>query len=133
MSGSPYASGGAARSNRWKAKLSSRLEESRRDSGGTDGASQERRSACRRSLPQDNTEASQDPPYLEGSHSRKAGTDMHTAIKQAEYIWLDGATPVQKLRSKSRIVALPDQAPVIDTFPEWSFDGSSTSQASGND
>jgi hypothetical protein len=36
---------GAARSNRWKAKLSSRLEASRRDGGGTDGASQERRSA----------------------------------------------------------------------------------------
>jgi glutamine synthetase len=58
---------------------------------------------------------------------------MHMAIIQAEYIWLDGAAPVQRLRSKSRIVALSAQEPVIETFPEWSFDGSSTYQASGND
>ena len=30
------------------------------------------------------------------------------AITQAEYLWLDGAAPVHRLRSKSRIVALPD-------------------------
>lgn len=29
---------------------------------------------------------------------------MNTVITQAEYIWLDGATPVQRLRSKSREV-----------------------------
>ena len=58
---------------------------------------------------------------------------MTMAITQAEYIWLDGAAPVQRLRSKSRIVALPEKEPVIETFPEWSFDGSSTYQASGND
>jgi glutamine synthetase len=58
---------------------------------------------------------------------------MHMAITQAEYIWLDGAAPIHRLRSKSRIVALPDTDPVLDTFPEWSFDGSSTSQASGHD
>ena len=58
---------------------------------------------------------------------------MNMAIKQAEYIWLDGAAPVQRLRSKSRIVALPEKEPVLDTFPEWSFDGSSTYQASGSD
>ena len=58
---------------------------------------------------------------------------MNMAITQAEYIWLDGAAPVQRLRSKSRIVALSAQDPVFETFPEWSFDGSSTYQASGND
>jgi len=58
---------------------------------------------------------------------------MNMAIKQAEYIWLDGAAPVHRLRSKSRIVALPEMDPVIATFPEWSFDGSSTSQARGTD
>ena len=30
------------------------------------------------------------------------------AITQAEDVWLDGAAPVQRLRSTSRIVALPD-------------------------
>jgi hypothetical protein len=49
---------------------------------------------------------------------------MNMAITQAEYIWLDGAAPVQRLRSKSRIVALSAKDPVIETFPEWSFDGS---------
>lgn len=56
------------------------------------------------------------------------------AIQQAEYIWLDGALPVQKLRSKTRMVAISDQESVcLEHFPEWSFDGSSTYQASGND
>lgn len=55
-------------------------------------------------------------------------------IGQAEYIWLDGAAPTQRLRSKSRVVALSENDPVtIDSFPHWSFDGSSTYQASGND
>src|SRR5262245_58431663 len=55
---------------------------------------------------------------------------MNMAITPAEYIWLDGAVPVHGLRSKSRIVALLAQEPVLETFPEWSFDGSSTDQAS---
>ena len=55
------------------------------------------------------------------SQDRKEGTNMNMAIIQAEYIWLDGAAPVQRLRSKSRIVALPDTDPVIATFPEWSL------------
>ena len=55
-------------------------------------------------------------------------------IQQAEYIWLDGATPVQRLRSKSRIIALSNNDPItIKSFPNWSFDGSSTYQAGGND
>ena len=56
------------------------------------------------------------------------------ALGQAEYIWLDGATPTQKLRSKTRIVAFaPDESVRVSSFPQWSFDGSSTYQASGND
>src|SRR5262245_61765704 len=51
---------------------------------------------------------------------------------QAEYIWLDGAKPIQKLRSKTRIVAIPEKSsPTIESFPEWAFDGSSTYQATG--
>jgi glutamine synthetase len=56
---------------------------------------------------------------------------MNMVITQAEYLWLDGAAPVQRLRSKSRIVAFSATEPVIETFPEWSFDGSSTYQAIG--
>ena len=55
-----------------------------------------------------------------------------TAVRQAEYIWLDGATPTQRLRSKTRIVASPENEPVtLEAFPTWSFDGSSTYQAAG--
>jgi glutamine synthetase len=57
---------------------------------------------------------------------------MNTAITQAEYIWLDGAAPVQRLRSKSRIIALSTKDAVIEAFPVWSFDGSSTYQADGS-
>src|SRR5262245_15219009 len=57
-----------------------------------------------------------------------------TAVRQAEYIWLDGATPTQRLRSKTRIVASPENEPVtLEAFPSWSFDGSSTYQAAGHD
>lgn len=55
-------------------------------------------------------------------------------IQQAEYIWLDGASPEQRLRSKSRVIAIPDHDRLtVESFPDWSFDGSSTYQAVGND
>ncbi|MCF4164864.1 glutamine synthetase beta-grasp domain-containing protein [Zavarzinia compransoris] len=50
----------------------------------------------------------------------------------AEYIWLDGTRPTQQIRSKARIVHVPE-TPVAADFPAWSFDGSSTGQASGED
>ncbi len=50
----------------------------------------------------------------------------------AEYIWIDGAIPTRQLRSKARVVDV-GSAPTIEDFPEWSFDGSSTLQASGDD
>ena len=41
-----------------------------------------------------------------------------TTVRQAEYIWLDGATPTQRLRSKTRIVAFPENEPVtLEAFP----------------
>ncbi len=49
----------------------------------------------------------------------------------AEYIWLDGSRPVQGVRSKMRVVQVPE-APGPRDFPAWSFDGSSTEQASGD-
>lgn len=51
-----------------------------------------------------------------------------------EYIWIDGANPTQKLRSKTRVISLNKQQKDlnISDFPEWGFDGSSTYQALGN-
>ena len=55
-------------------------------------------------------------------------------ITFAEYIWLDGATPVSQLRSKARVVEVEDIDNVsVEDFPEWSYDGSSTAQSPGND
>ena len=50
----------------------------------------------------------------------------------AEYIWLDGDQPTQGIRSKARVVQIP-MDPTPDDFPAWSFDGSSTEQAAGDD
>ena len=49
----------------------------------------------------------------------------------AEYIWIDGAEPTQKLRSKTKILPDLTDATLAD-FPGWVFDGSSTGQAEGN-
>ncbi len=53
-------------------------------------------------------------------------------LQLAEYIWLDGAEPTQGTRSKAKVVTV-GMNPKIEDFPEWSFDGSSTNQADGND
>ena len=54
-------------------------------------------------------------------------------ISFAEYIWIDGAKPSRNLRSKSRVVNVSGNNAKLKDFPEWSFDGSSTSQAEGTD
>jgi len=46
---------------------------------------------------------------------------------RAEYIWIDGSEPTQKLRSKTKIVPDGQEPPI------WGFDGSSTNQAPGNE
>ena len=48
-----------------------------------------------------------------------------------EYIWLDGYKPTQSLRSKTRVES--DFGGTLEECPMWSFDGSSTLQASGDD
>ena len=55
-------------------------------------------------------------------------------MRQAEYIWLDGATPTQQVRSKARVVQI-DDARSLDpsAYPVWGYDGSSTYQAIGHD
>lgn len=49
-----------------------------------------------------------------------------------EYIWLDGYAPEPNLRSKTKILTLPEFDGNPDSLPVWSFDGSSTRQAEGN-
>ncbi|MEM6365070.1 MAG: glutamine synthetase beta-grasp domain-containing protein, partial [Planctomycetota bacterium] len=46
-----------------------------------------------------------------------------------EYIWLDGYQPTQTLRSKTKIE--DDFSGNVEDAKMWSFDGSSTEQASG--
>ena len=46
-----------------------------------------------------------------------------------EYIWLDGYEPTQNMRSKTKIIN--DFSGKLEDCPMWSFDGSSTLQASG--
>ena len=48
------------------------------------------------------------------------------SVYRAEYIWIDGTQPTQKLRSKTKIVPKGEKA------PQWGFDGSSTQQATGD-
>ena len=47
-----------------------------------------------------------------------------------EYIWLDGYTPTQSLRSKTQI--RNNFGGTLEACPMWSFDGSSTEQAPGD-
>ncbi|MCH2123730.1 MAG: glutamine synthetase beta-grasp domain-containing protein [Pirellulaceae bacterium] len=52
-------------------------------------------------------------------------------VAKLEYIWLDGYTPTQSLRSKTRIAN--EFGGTLEECPMWSFDGSSTEQATGDD
>ena len=47
-----------------------------------------------------------------------------------EYIWLDGHQPTQELRSKTKVEN--DFSGKLEDCSIWSFDGSSTEQASGD-
>ena len=47
-----------------------------------------------------------------------------------EYIWLDGYNPTQNMRSKTKVVN--NFSGKLEDCPVWSFDGSSTKQASGS-
>src|SRR5579872_3065873 len=54
-------------------------------------------------------------------------------VSQATYIWIDGSSPTQTLRSKVKILPLIKHPVDLKEFPQWSFDGSSTYQAVGHD
>ncbi len=51
------------------------------------------------------------------------------AKSKLEYIWLDGSKPTQGLRSKTKVV--DDFSGKLEDLEFWSFDGSSTQQATG--
>ena len=42
-------------------------------------------------------------------------------LSQATYIWIDGAEPYSKLRSKTRIIEIQKDPVHLDDFPDWSF------------
>lgn len=52
----------------------------------------------------------------------------------AEYIWVDGTQPTQKLRSKTKVFTYTNGSKPfeISDIPRWTFDGSSTGQATGD-
>src|SRR5260221_1062476 len=54
---------------------------------------------------------------------------FHVKKITAEYIWIDGQKPTAKLRSKTKII---DPVKSLADVPEWGYDGSSTSQATGH-
>ena len=56
------------------------------------------------------------------------GESMSKSLNFAEYIWLDGTSPTQELRSKTRMLSFQNERD-LSSFPVWSFDGSSTGQA----
>lgn len=65
---------------------------------------------------------------------KKVGYVNHTNERDrmkiiAEYIWVDGTKPTHKLRSKTKIFAVENWD---GKFPDWTFDGSSTGQATGD-
>jgi glutamine synthetase len=47
-------------------------------------------------------------------------------VYRAEYLWIDGSKPTQKLRSKTKVVPIGEEPPI------WGYDGSSTYQAEGH-
>jgi glutamine synthetase len=57
--------------------------------------------------------------------------DSYAMKSKLEYIWLDGGVPTQGLRSKTMV--RNDFGGTVEECPIWSFDGSSTNQATGDD
>ena len=49
-----------------------------------------------------------------------------------EYIWLDGYKPEPNLRSKTKVLEMDFFHGDLKSLPVWSYDGSSTKQAEGN-
>lgn len=73
-----------------------------------------------------------------GAFTSRQALKIVNLAQKAEYIWYDGSEGSEskgllfnEMRSKTKVI--PDSVPVGGDFPDWSFDGSSTGQAEGND
>lgn len=53
-------------------------------------------------------------------------------ISSVDYLWVDGNQYSARVRSKVRILSLPDE-PQVDDYPAWTFDGSLTNQGDNED
>jgi len=53
---------------------------------------------------------------------------------KVEYVWLDGTVPNPQLRSKTKVIIGEGESGTfgLEDVPTWSFDGSSTNQATGD-
>lgn len=53
-------------------------------------------------------------------------------LSSVDYLWVDGNQYTARVRSKARILSLPDE-PQIKDYPGWTFDGSLTDQGGNED
>jgi len=53
-------------------------------------------------------------------------------VSSVDYIWVDGNKYAARVRSKARVLSLPDE-PQIKDYPSWTFDGSLTDQGGNED
>jgi glutamine synthetase len=60
-----------------------------------------------------------------------SNSNKEIKMNKLEYIWVDGVTPTNTLRSKTKV--LEDFGGELSECPVWGFDGSSTNQAKGSD
>ena len=49
-----------------------------------------------------------------------------------EYLWLDGYVPTQNIRGKTKVEEHENFKGTLEEIGNWSFDGSSTQQATGD-
>lgn len=77
--------------------------------------------------------------HVKLSQARFAVVRVNALGQRAEYIWYDGGegTPAKgavfnEMRSKTKVLQKPVTSMNPKDFPSWSFDGSSTGQAEGN-
>jgi len=57
---------------------------------------------------------------------------MNDIVTTLKYVWLDGYGNEPNIRTKTKYLPSSNQPLTISNTPDWSFDGSSTKQADGN-
>lgn len=76
---------------------------------------------------------------VRGTASRRVAVRVQARGQKLEYIWCDGqegkeikGLAFNEMRSKTKCMMKPVESLDPKDFPDWSYDGSSTGQASGN-